>query len=69
MFQEICSNPHHWVRNTRQLNLNRGVFGFKEALGDYGTAGGKKGKSGSVFLCGVGAISDILRGWFRCLPL
>lgn len=69
MFQEMCGNLHHWVRYRKQHNLDRGVFGLKEALGAYGMAGGKKGKPDSAFLCGVGASSLILRGWLRCLFL
>lgn len=29
-FQEICCNPHPWLRYTRQQNLSRGVFGLEE---------------------------------------
>lgn len=69
-FQEIGGNPHHWVGYGMQHNLNRGLFGLKEALGAYGMARGKKRKPGGTFLCGAGAIfSDILRSWFRCLFL
>ena len=39
------------------------MFGLKEALGDYGVAGGKEGEPDGTLLCGVGAIfSDIPRG-------
>ena len=70
IFQGICGSPHHWVRYGKQHNLTRGVFGLKEALGANGMAGGKKGKPGNAFLCGVGAVfSDILRSWFGRLFL
>lgn len=62
MFQEICGNLQHWVRYRKQHNLDRGVFGLKEALGAYGMAGGKKGKPDSAFLCGVGAIFSDPKG-------